>query len=81
MTDKTEGFGKSQADREEHLRTLAHDLKNCLSVISMGMAALEAVREDAAQFADVQAAIKKDGVDPLKNGLSTLLALAAERQK
>ena len=61
------------------LRKLEHDVKNCLSVVSMGMLALEGARQEPEDFAEVYATIHEGGIEPLKQGIAELVELASSQ--
>lgn len=63
--------------RHEQLRQLEHDMKNYLGVITMGLQALEAVREDPEQFAQMSQTIDKEGIQPLKQIVTRLVDVAS----
>lgn len=65
------------AQASQQLRQLAHDVNTHLSVITMGMEALQATRDDADQFEQVRETIQQEGVAPLKEHLATLIKLAS----
>ncbi len=63
------------------VRRLVHDVTNALSVVTLGLHALQFAREDAEQFDEVYATIQDDGVIPLKEHLATLVEMLLESQE
>ena len=70
-------FTATAEQAAQQLRQLAHDVNTHLSVITMGMDALQATRDDAEQFEQMCEAIQQEGVAPLKEHLARLIKLAS----
>ncbi|MEX0867966.1 MAG: hypothetical protein WD030_11465 [Pirellulales bacterium] len=70
-----------QDDAPATVRLLAHEATNALSVVTLGLNALQISRDDAAQFDEVHAMIQQDGVVPLKQHLAALIDLLLESQE
>lgn len=68
----------SSPEGRQRLEELSHDIKNHLLVVSMGLDALTAVREDSTEFADMLETIKRDGVESLKQSVAELLDLVRQ---
>ncbi|QDT50713.1 hypothetical protein Pan258_47930 [Symmachiella dynata] len=66
----------SDEERPETLRRLAHDIKSYLGVVTMGMQALELVREDPDEFAEIHKSIEEEGVEPLKAIVAQIVDVA-----
>ena len=54
------------------LQQWAHDLRTPLSIISMGVEALQRVRHDDRQFNELMDIIQRDGINSLNNLLDAL---------
>lgn len=63
------------------VRRLAHEVTNALSVVTLGLHALQFAREDAEQFDEVHAMIQQDGISPLKEHLAALMEILLESQE
>ncbi len=67
--------------RKEQLRQLQHDMKTYLGVVTMGLQALEAVREDPEEFAELSQTIVQEGVEPLKQIVAEIVDVAVNEQE
>jgi hypothetical protein len=57
---------------KEELRQLLHEMGSDLTVIAMGLEALEGVRHDPIRFAEIMAMIRSSGVEPVKQKIATI---------
>lgn len=69
-----------QKKRREQLRRLEHDLRTYLGVVTMGVQALGAFREDADEFAELSRTIEEEGVKPLEQTIAEIIAVTLEDQ-
>ncbi len=66
--------------RHQQWEQMAHDIKGHLAVVSLGLEALSGVRNDADKFAAAVEAIRKDGMEPLKQAIAALISRASKQQ-
>lgn len=52
--------------RDQHLRQLVHDVRNCLQVVGMGTEVLKTAREDDRKFTTICESIDKERRTALK---------------
>lgn len=76
MNDSVAAGGPSPSE----VRRLAHEIKNQLYVVQMGLEVLQSVRTDPDEFVRMVTYICKDGLEPLKSTLSSLIELAERQQ-
>lgn len=50
----------NHSNHDEKLHLLHHDIKNCLHVISIGMEALNTVRDNESEYAELKNSIEKE---------------------
>ncbi|QDT15016.1 hypothetical protein [Alienimonas californiensis] len=62
--------------RQQRLRQLGHDVKTQLLVVSLGLEALQGLRDDPEEFAQVCQEIRRDGVEPMKELIDAILKTA-----
>ena len=67
-------------ERRQQLRQLEHNMKTYLGIVTMGVQALASVREDPAEFAEVSRLIEEDGVQPLKQIIAEIIAIAVAEE-
>jgi K+-sensing histidine kinase KdpD len=77
MTSQPESVSSSNA-RQQQLHQLGHDVKTYLSVVTMGVVALEEARNEPEAFAELVQMINEDGVAPLKQLINDLIKLACQ---
>lgn len=65
-------------DKEQQVRAYAHEIKNGLYVVQMGIEALKSVRSDAHQFEEVCNTIEQDGIEALRNATAELIRFVRE---
>lgn len=68
-----------QSGDDQHLRELLHDVRSDLTVLAMGLEALEGVREDPARFTEILAMIRASGLEPLKQKIAAIPQIAQDR--
>lgn len=71
----------SNNGRQEKLLRLQHDFNTYLGVVTMGLQALEGVRKDADEFAELSRTIEDEGVKPLKQIVAEIVAVALGEQE
>ncbi|MCC9604998.1 hypothetical protein LOC68_25175 [Blastopirellula sp. JC732] len=76
-----EDSASSSAERRQQLRQLGHDIKSHLGVVTMGFQALDGVKSDPEEFAEIYAVIQEEGVKPLKESVLALIELACQEPK
>ena len=68
-------------ERSERLKQLRHDLRTHLGVLSSGLQVLNALRDDADEFAKMQQMMTEAGLAPLTAGIDEMVELAlAEKE-
>ncbi|REJ88769.1 MAG: hypothetical protein DWQ34_21110 [Planctomycetota bacterium] len=81
MSVEDEPTPAADEQRAGDLRQLEHDIKSYLNVVSMGLFALEGVKDEPDKVADLCKTIEEDGVKPLKGIVAEIVALARNAQK
>lgn len=81
MTSHQDPSASMHQKRREQLRQLEHDMRSHLGIVTMGVQALEAFREDADQFAELSRTIEEEGVKPLKQTIAQIMALALDEHE
>ncbi|QDT33265.1 hypothetical protein [Thalassoglobus polymorphus] len=81
MSSEKDLSPSTKTGRHEQLRQLQHDMKTYLGVVTMGLQALEVVREDPEEFAELSQTIAEEGVEPLKQVVAEIVDLAMNEQE
>lgn len=76
MTSNRDVSPSINEERRKQLRQLEHDMKTHLGVVTMGLQALEGVREDAKEFSEMSQTIEEEGVKSLKRIVAEIVAIA-----
>ena len=75
MTDE-QPTPQSASEIDEQIRQIDHDIKSTLSVITIGLQALEGACGEPAEFSELRTLIEDQGVEPLKKLIAKLVELA-----
>ncbi len=81
MTLDKDSLPAAHEERRQQLRQLEHDMRTYLGVVTMGVQALDAFRDDAEEFAELSRTIEEEGVKPLRETIAEIISVALRDQQ
>ena len=67
--------------KPDPIQQIGHDIKTYVLVLTMGLELLKDARTDEAHFNELIETLREDGINPLKEGINTLLQMARDGEE